>query len=87
MEKETIIFTALPNGRDPVDGALRLSVFVSPRLWTDNPIEGASLPAPATTKPGADRDDLDQRLRMSRIGVGSRRGQFKVRRGSRTDTE
>ena len=37
MEKQTVIFTALPNGRDPADGALRLSVFVSPRLWTDDP--------------------------------------------------
>ncbi|MDP9099285.1 MAG: hypothetical protein M3N48_09890, partial [Verrucomicrobiota bacterium] len=37
MEKQTIIFTALPNGRDPADGALRLSVFISPRLWTDDP--------------------------------------------------
>ena len=36
MEKQTLIFTALPNGRDPVDGALRLSVFISPRLWNDD---------------------------------------------------
>lgn len=31
MPKQTIIFTALPNGRTP-DGKLRLSVLVSPRL-------------------------------------------------------
>ena len=37
MDKQTVIFTALPNGRDPADNALRLSVFISPRLWTDNP--------------------------------------------------
>ena len=36
MEKQTIIFTALPNGRT-ADGSVRLSVFVSPRLWSDNP--------------------------------------------------
>ena len=32
MENETIIFTALPNGRE-ADGSLRVSVFISPRLW------------------------------------------------------
>lgn len=36
MEKHTTIFTALPNGRT-ADGALRLSVYVSPRLWSDDP--------------------------------------------------
>jgi hypothetical protein len=36
MEKQTIIFTALPNGRE-ADGSLRLSVFISPRLWSDDP--------------------------------------------------
>ncbi|HKO63473.1 MAG TPA: hypothetical protein VJV03_20075, partial [Pyrinomonadaceae bacterium] len=36
MEKQTIIFTALPNGR-AADGSLRLSVFISPRLWSDDP--------------------------------------------------
>ncbi len=35
---QTITFTALPNGVAP-SGKLRLSVFVSPRLWTD---DGAS---------------------------------------------
>ena len=39
MEKQTIIFTALPNGLAP-DGALRLSVFISPRLWSDDPTLG-----------------------------------------------
>src|SRR5687768_8238654 len=34
-KKETISFTALPNGVAP-NGKLRLSVFVSPRLWTDD---------------------------------------------------
>ena len=37
MEKQTVILTALPNGRDQADNALRLSVFISPRLWTDDP--------------------------------------------------
>lgn len=37
MEKHTTIFTALPNGR-AADGALRLSVYVSPRLWSDDPV-------------------------------------------------
>ncbi len=32
MEKQTIIFTALPNGRE-ADDSLLLSVFISPRLW------------------------------------------------------
>lgn len=36
MEKQTVIFTALPNGR-AADGALKLSVFISPRLWDDDP--------------------------------------------------
>lgn len=36
MEKQTIIFTALPNGRT-ADGSLKLSVFISPRLWSDDP--------------------------------------------------
>lgn len=36
MEKQTIIFTALPNGR-AADGALKLSVFISLRLWNDDP--------------------------------------------------
>ncbi|HEX8355476.1 MAG TPA: hypothetical protein VF611_21390 [Pyrinomonadaceae bacterium] len=35
MEKHTTIFTALPNGR-AAGGALRLSVFISPRLWSDD---------------------------------------------------
>jgi len=35
MEKQTIIFTAIPNGR-AADGSLRLSVFIAPRLWSDD---------------------------------------------------
>src|SRR4051794_26700942 len=35
MEKQTILCTALPNGRN-ADGSLRLSVYVSPRLWSDD---------------------------------------------------
>ncbi|HMJ06781.1 MAG TPA: hypothetical protein VK474_11040, partial [Chthoniobacterales bacterium] len=35
MEKHTLIYTALPNGR-AADGSLRLSVFIAPRLWSDN---------------------------------------------------
>jgi hypothetical protein len=35
MEKQTVIFTALPDGRE-ADGALRLSVFIAPRLWSDD---------------------------------------------------
>ncbi len=35
MKKQTITFTALPNGVAP-SGKLRVSVFVSPRLWTDD---------------------------------------------------
>ena len=35
MEKQTIIFTALPDGRE-ADGSLRLSVFIAPRLWSDD---------------------------------------------------
>src|SRR6266568_6172337 len=34
-KKQTISFTALPNGVAP-SGKLRVSVFVSPRLWTDD---------------------------------------------------
>ncbi|WP_202841200.1 hypothetical protein [Luteimonas saliphila] len=41
MEKQTLIFTALPNGYD-ADGRALLSVLVSPRLWTDS--AAASLP-------------------------------------------
>jgi len=36
LKKQTISFTALPNGVAP-SGKLRLSVYVSPRLWTDDP--------------------------------------------------
>lgn len=39
MERQTIIFTSLPNGLAP-DGALLLSVFISPRLWSDDPTLG-----------------------------------------------
>ena len=39
MEKHTTIFTALPNGR-AAGGALRLSVYVAPRLWSDDPNAG-----------------------------------------------
>lgn len=35
MEKQTIIFTTLPNGRAAGD-SLRISVFISPRLWSDD---------------------------------------------------
>ncbi len=35
MEKHTLIYTALPNGRAE-DGSLRLSVFIAPRLWSDD---------------------------------------------------
>ncbi|MBA2433185.1 MAG: hypothetical protein H0V56_13905 [Chthoniobacterales bacterium] len=35
MEKHTVIFTALPNGR-AADGALRLSVHIAPRLWSSD---------------------------------------------------
>ncbi|MGH9139075.1 MAG: hypothetical protein ACRD0G_18855 [Acidimicrobiales bacterium] len=38
MATETVILTALPNGRYP-DGRLRLTAFVSPRLSTDGPPE------------------------------------------------
>src|SRR5215213_3555813 len=34
MEKQTLTFTALPNGFG-AGGLARLSVFVSPRLWSD----------------------------------------------------
>lgn len=43
MTKQTVLWTALPNGIEKVDDAsggvfLKLSVFVSPRLWTnENP--------------------------------------------------
>ncbi len=36
MEKQTLILTALPNGFDAT-GRARLSVFVAPRLWADDP--------------------------------------------------
>ena len=39
MERQTIIYTALPNGR-PADGTVRLSVFISPRLWNIVPGSG-----------------------------------------------
>ena len=35
MEKQTIVCTALPNGR-AVDGALLLSVHIGPRLWSSD---------------------------------------------------
>lgn len=35
MEKQTIIFTAIPNGR-AADGSLLVSVFIAPRLWSDD---------------------------------------------------
>ena len=34
MEKQTLTFTALPNGFAP-DGSPRVSVFISQRLWSD----------------------------------------------------
>lgn len=39
MEKQTLVFTALPNGFTP-DGTARVSVLVSPRLWADPPPAG-----------------------------------------------
>ena len=36
MEKQTLTFTALPNGFAP-DGTPRVSVFISHRLWSDMP--------------------------------------------------
>ena len=36
MEKQTLIFTALPNGSEP-DGSVNVSVFITPRLWSDTP--------------------------------------------------
>jgi hypothetical protein len=39
MEKQTLVFTALPNGFMP-DGTPRVSVFISPRLWADPPVAG-----------------------------------------------
>ena len=41
MREQTVIWTALPNGRSP-SGALRLSVLVTPRLVTD---EGGDSPS------------------------------------------
>ena len=35
MEKQTIVCTALPNGR-ATDGALLLSVHIGPRLWSSD---------------------------------------------------
>lgn len=37
MKTQQVIWTALPNGFDPSRGVFRLSVFVSPRLMTDQP--------------------------------------------------
>ncbi|MDQ6654988.1 MAG: hypothetical protein M3Y80_04150, partial [Verrucomicrobiota bacterium] len=42
MEKQTLTFTALPNGFAP-DGRARLSVFVAPRLWSDVPVGSPNL--------------------------------------------
>lgn len=39
MEKQTLTFTALPNGF-AADGSPRVSVFISQRLWQDPPIAG-----------------------------------------------
>lgn len=39
MEKQTLTFTALPNGFAS-DGRARLSIFVAPRLWSDAPGAG-----------------------------------------------
>lgn len=39
MEKQTLTFTALPNGF-ALAGEARLSVFVAPRLWSDTPGAG-----------------------------------------------
>lgn len=39
MEKQTLTFTALPNGFAP-GGSPRVSVFISQRLWADPPIAG-----------------------------------------------
>src|SRR6185503_4631406 len=39
MEKQTLTFTALPNGFAP-DGSPRVSVFISQRLWSDTPGSG-----------------------------------------------
>ncbi len=36
MEKQTFVLTALPNGLDAT-GRARLSVFIAPRLWSDDP--------------------------------------------------
>lgn len=38
MEKQTLTFTALPNGQAP-GGRARVSVFISQRLWSDAPGE------------------------------------------------
>lgn len=42
MEKQTLVFTALPNGFAP-DGTARVSVFISPRLWTDPAVTSLTL--------------------------------------------
>jgi len=61
MLKQTIIWTALPHASDGPNAAgtkLRLSAFVSPRLWSDD--------APATTRRLDDYDDfLDWPLTVS----------------------
>lgn len=43
MDKQTLIFTALPNGRDSASGRARLSIFISHRLWS------SQADAPAST--------------------------------------
>jgi len=43
MDKQTLIFTALPNGHDKNGSRARLSVFISHRLWS------SQADAPATT--------------------------------------
>ena len=49
MATESVIFTALPNGHDRNGRLLRLTVFVSPRLFTDGagdlPLQGAGFAA------------------------------------------
>lgn len=44
MEKQTLVFTALPNGFTP-DGTARVSVFISPRLWSDTAAASLTLDA------------------------------------------
>jgi hypothetical protein len=39
MEKQTLVFTGLPNGFT-ADGTARVSVFIAPRLWSDAPGTG-----------------------------------------------